>query len=416
MRFTQGYVTAPFCSASRAGLLTGQYQTRFGYEFNPIGHRNEDPLAGLPPSQRTLADALRRVGYATALLGKWHLGAQARNHPYRRGFDEFFGFLHEGHYFAPPPYRGVTTMLRRRRLPDGGHGRWTRHDGQLILSTHMGYDEPAYDANNPILRGGQPVVEDEYLTDALTREALDFLDRTRDRPYFLYLSYNAVHSPLQAPARSLEKLRHIPDVHRRIFLGMLERLDNSVGAVLNKVRQLDQERKTLIFFLSDNGGPTRELTSSNAPLRGEKGQVYEGGIRVPFMVQWTGVLPAGRVDRRPVISLDVFATSVAVAGAQPPAKLDGRNLVPLLANRQSEVIHPQLFWRTGDRMALRSGPWKVLRNPTRRSDQGRWEMYHLEDDPAESTNLATSEPERLKQLVDQWRKWNAEMKDPIWTP
>ncbi len=157
VRFTSGYVTASYCSASRAGLMTGRYQTRFGYEFNPIGAQNDDPHVGLPSSEVTLAEHLHRAGYATALIGKWHLGGTATYHPLRNGFDEFFGFLHEGHFYVPPPYRGVTTMLRRRTLPTGGEGRWI--DGATVLSTHMGQDEPAYDANNPIVRGGQPVSE-----------------------------------------------------------------------------------------------------------------------------------------------------------------------------------------------------------------------------------------------------------------
>ena len=195
---TQGYVTAAYCSASRAGLLTGRYQTRFGYEFNPIGAQNEDPAAGLPTSERTLADVLVNAGYVTGLIGKWHLGGTAKYHPIRRGFDEFFGFMHEGHYFVPPPYRQATTWLRRKVLPGGGMGRWTSTDGRSIFSTHMGYTEPDYDADNPIYRAGQPVDEQNYLTDAFTREAVDFIDRNADRPFFLYLAYNAVHSPALA--------------------------------------------------------------------------------------------------------------------------------------------------------------------------------------------------------------------------
>ena len=157
IRFTSGYVTAAYCSASRAGLLTGRYQTRFGYEFNPTGAHNEHPDAGLPGSQLTLARHLHNAGYTTALIGKWHLGGHAKYHPLRRGFDEFFGFTHEGHFYVPPPYREVTTMLRRKISPDGRKGRWISPDGKLVYSTHMGNDEPAYDANNPIVRGGQPV-------------------------------------------------------------------------------------------------------------------------------------------------------------------------------------------------------------------------------------------------------------------
>ena len=184
VRFTQGYVTAAYCSASRAGLLTGRYQTRFGYEFNPTGAPNEDPMAGLPRNQRTLARHLHNVGYTTGLIGKWHLGGHAKFHPIRHGFDEFFGFTHEGHYFVPPPWKGVTTWLRRRALPGNKRGRFTSADGKLIYSTHLG-DEPSYDANNPIVRGGQPVEEKAYLTDAFTREATDFIGRHRDKPFFL---------------------------------------------------------------------------------------------------------------------------------------------------------------------------------------------------------------------------------------
>ena len=183
VRFTEGYVTAPNCSPSRAGLLTGRIRTRFGHEFNPIGARNEDPDAGLPLEQKTLANVLHDAGYATAAIGKWHLGGTAACHPLRRGFDEFFGFLHEGHFFVPPPYRGVTTMLRRKALPDGREGRWASPDGRLVLSTHMGHDEPPYDADNPILRGGQPVAENAYLTDALAREAGVAVGRSGGRTF-----------------------------------------------------------------------------------------------------------------------------------------------------------------------------------------------------------------------------------------
>ncbi|MEC9095308.1 MAG: sulfatase-like hydrolase/transferase, partial [Planctomycetota bacterium] len=162
VRFTDGYVTAAYCSASRAGMMTGRYQTRFGYEFNPTGHRNENPDFGLPASQKTIADQLQLAGYTTSLIGKWHLGGTAAYHPFRRGFDEFFGFMHEGHYFVPAPYKGVTTMLRRKALPGNLSGRWFSKNEKLVYTDHMGYNEPDYDADNPILRGGQPVQEHEY--------------------------------------------------------------------------------------------------------------------------------------------------------------------------------------------------------------------------------------------------------------
>jgi len=417
VRFTAGYVTAPYCSASRAGLLTGRYQTRFGYEFNPVGAHNEDPDAGLPASETTLAQHLHDAGYTTGLIGKWHLGGHAKYHPLRRGFDEIYGFLHEGHYYVPPPYNGVTTMLRRKTLPGGGRGRWTSRDGTLVYSTHMRSNEPAYDANNPILRHGQPVAKYEYLTDAFTREAVDFIDRNKAKPFFLYLAYNAVHSPLQGADKYMRRFAHIKDVHRRIFAAMLANLDDSVGAVLKKLRDEGLEENTLVFFLSDNGGPTRELTSSNKPLRGGKGDVFEGGIRIPFMVQWKGTLPAKTVYRKPVVSLDIFATAAAVSGRAIPKKrpIDGVNLLPYLKSRSQDRPHEVLFWRLGRRAAIRVGDWKLLRNPGRRSSSA-WRLFDLSKDISESTDLAKREPKKLAELQQVFQRMNGRMKEPRWSP
>ncbi len=417
IRFTQGYVTAPFCSASRAGLMTGRYQTRFGYEFNPIGAKNEDPDAGLPLGEKTLADALVDAGYITGMFGKWHLGGTAKYNPIRRGFDEFFGFLHEGHYFVPPPYSNTTTWLRRKVLPGGGEGRWISKDEKLIYSTHMGNTEPDYDADNPIFRAGQPVEEHANLTDAFTREAVDFIDRHADKPFFLYLPYNAVHSPLQGADEYMERFAHIEDIQRRIFAAMLSNLDDSVGAVLAKLREEGLEENTLIFFISDNGGPTRELTSSNLPLRDGKGSVYEGGNRVPFIVQWKDSLPENQIYENPVLSLDIFATAVALANAKtdPKKTYDGVNLMPYLTGKDKTRPHETLFWRVDTRTTIRVGDWKLLRNP-RRGQSDAWELYDLSNDISESKNLASTRPEKLASMITTWQSLNAEMIDPVWTP
>lgn len=415
VRFTSGYVTAPYCSASRAGLMTGRYQTRFGYEFNPIGHRNEEPGAGLPASELTLAQHLHNAGYATGLIGKWHLGGSAAYHPHRRGFDEFFGFMHEGHYFVPPPYDGVTTMLRRRMLPTFEKGRWTRRDGKLILTTHMKHDEPAYDADNPILRGGQPVEEKAYLTDAFTREAVDFIDRNSDRPFFLYLAYNAVHSPLQGADAYMEKFSHIEDIHRRIFAAMLANMDDSVGEVMNQLRESGLEENTIVFFLSDNGGPTRELTSSNLPLRGSKGQMYEGALRVPFMMQWKGTIPSGQIYEKPVSSFDIYATAAANSeGVTAPKRIEGVDLIPFVTGKHSGTPHETLFWRQGGKSAIRHGDWKLLRMGGRKATGiAKWELYDLSKDISEETNLAKANPERLAELVKLWEQMNSQMVEPL---
>lgn len=409
VRFTQAYVTAPFCAQSRAALLTGRYQTRFGYENNPVGALNADPNVGLPLGERTIATELRESGYVTALVGKWHLGGTARFHPLRRGFDEFFGFLHEGHYYVPPPWLNHTTWLRRRTLPDGSKGRWVSQDRQTIWSTHMGGFEPDYDANNPILRNSQPVEEKQSLTNAFTREAVDFIQRHKEQPFFLYLAYNAVHSPLQADNAYLKSFAHIDDVQRRIFAAMLSQLDDGVGRILETVKQEKLTERTLIVFLSDNGGPTRELTSRNTPFRGEKGQLLEGGIRVPLIVSGPGLVSPGE-DQRLVSSLDLFPTLLAIAGGKPAAHLDGINLLPYLKDRSNEPIRTQLYWRMGARAAFRSGDWKILRD---RQDSA-WQLYHVANDLTESHDLSSTHAEKVRELEAAYKALDVTMVAPLW--
>ena len=409
VRFTSGYVTAPFCAASRAALMTGRYQTRFGFEFNPIGAKNAAPGIGLPVAEKTVADRLRDAGYATGLVGKWHLGGTEPFHPQRRGFDEFFGFLHEGHYYVTPPWQGVTTWLRRKKLPDGGQGRWTSPDGRTVWSTHLGSNEPEYDTGNPLLRSSQSVDEKANLTDAFTREACDFIGRHRSQPFFLYLAYNAVHSPMQGTDEYMKKFSHIEDIQRRIFAAMLAHLDDSVGKVLAELRESGVEENTLVVFLGDNGGPTSELTSSNAPLRGGKGDLWDGGIRVPFIVSWKNHITAGRVVDASVASIDATATALELANAGPSQKrLDGINLMPLLTGKMAEVHERNLFWRVGQKNALRSGNWKLIR------DGKEWQLYDLAHDIGETTNLAAKEPARVQQLTSLWDKWNTEQLEPLW--
>ncbi len=417
VRCTQAYVTAPNCSPSRAGLFTGRIPTRFGYEFNPIGARNEDPGTGIPDAEITLAETLHDAGYTTGLIGKWHLGGAADYHPQRHGFDEFFGFMHEGHYFTTPPWDGTTLMLRKRGLPkrsatDTASDRRYRVSDTLIYSSHMGHDEPDYDANNPIIRAGQPVTEHEYLTDALSREAVSFIQRYQRTPFFLCITYNAVHSPLQAKNSTLDRFEHIEDVHRRIFAAMLADLDTGVGRVAEALQQHGIRENTLVIFLSDNGGPTKELTSSNLPLRDGKSSMYEGGLRVPFIVHWPGVLPAGEVCTETVSSMDIYPTVAKVAGAKIPRHVEGFDMLPLLLDRSLKTKHQTLYWRQGGRAALRHGPWKIVA-PNRNAEERLWELYNIDSDIGESRNLANAYPQKLSELKELWTALDAEMVAPL---
>jgi arylsulfatase B len=209
----------------------------------------------------------------------------------------------------------------------------------------------------------------------------------------------------------MQRFTHIEDIQRRIFAAMLANLDDSVGEVLDKVREKELEEKTLIFFLSDNGGPTRELTSSNLPLRGEKGQMYEGGLRVPFIVQWKGRVPAGRVYDKPVVSVDMFATAAQLSGAKRPTNLDGVDLMPYLTGQQPGVPHQTFYWRQGSKTALRHGDWKLV-NMSRNLSQPKWELYNIANDISEKDDLATEKPAMVTELEQIWQRMNGEMKDP----
>jgi arylsulfatase A-like enzyme len=276
----------------------------------------------------------------------------------------------------------------------------------------MGNFEPDYDADNPILRNSQPVDERENLTDAFGREADDFIRRHKAQPFFLYLAYSAVHSPLQGADAYMQRFAHLPDIQRRIFAAMLAHLDDSVGRVLARVRAEGLEERTQIVFFSDNGGPTRELTSSNRPLRGEKGQLLEGGIRVPMLLQWKGRVPAGVVESRMVSALDLFPTAVVAAGGKPAANLDGVDLVPHLGKPGGGPIRAQHYWRVGPQAAFRAGDWKIYRGRNEKT----WQLYHLAGDIGEERDLAAAQPAKLAELEKAWRELDAQMIEPLFGP
>ena len=372
VRCTDGYVTAPLCAPTRAGLLTGRYGQRFGFEHNPGPPAVAAPDFGLPEDQPTLAERFREAGTATGLFGKWHLGYREEARPTRRGFEEFVGFLAGAHAYLP---RSTSAV--------------------------------------PLLRGTEAFEPAEYLTDLFAREAAEFIGRHRARPFFLYLPFNAVHAPLQAPEARLERFASLADPRRQTFAAMLAAMDDAVGRVLAKLREEGLEERTLVFFLSDNGGPTGRTTSSNGPLRGAKGQVYEGGIRVPYLVRWKGTLPAGGVFRRPVSSLDVAATALAAAGlaTEGGASLDGVDLLPFLTRERSDDPHPALFWRMGPQSAARVGDWKLVVR-----GGGEAQLFDLASDIGENVDLAARDPERLAELRRAYDAWNAENVPARWPP
>jgi len=366
LRCTQGYVAATYCSPSRAALMTGRYPTRFGHEFNSVAN-----VVGLSLKEVTMADRLKAEGYATCCVGKWHLGQQPENRPTRRGFDEFYGTLANTPFFHP-------TNFVDSRISD---------DVRAVTDDSF------------------------YTTDAYAERAVDWLGKQKDRPWFLYLPFNAQHAPLQAPQKYLDRFPNIADEKRKIFAAMLSAMDDAVGRVLAKVREMGQEENTLVFFVADNGGPTESTTSQNGPLNGFKMTTYEGGPRVPFLVQWKGKLPTGKTYDLPVINLDILPTVLAAGGTSidPGWKLDGVNLLPYLTGANTARPHETLYWRYGPQWAVRHGDMKLV---VSRGGSGQPELYDLSKDIGEKNNLASSQPEKVKQLQALYDAWSAEQAPP----
>ncbi|MBU6174803.1 MAG: sulfatase-like hydrolase/transferase [Planctomycetes bacterium] len=377
VRFTNGYVSGVYCSPTRAGLLTGRYQNRFGHEYNPGGSGTH----GLPLSQQTIADRLKVVGYKTGLVGKWHLGSDATLHPQQRGFGEFLGFLGGAHSYFDP----------------------------------VG-----------ILRGTKPIGEMDYSTDTFASEAVSFIERYSSEPWFLYLAFNAVHTPMHATDGRFKKFESITDNKRRTYAAMMAAMDDAIGSVLSKLSATKQLENTLICFISDNGGPTMVGTttngSQNSPLRGSKRTTLEGGIRVPFLVSFPSQLKPAIYDK-PVIQIDLFTTALIAAGATPKPdwKLDGVDLLPHLKGTNSSDPHDALFWRFGQQRAVRSGDWKLVQYDLNADAQtGRekgvtdLKLYNLAKDIHEDRDLAPSMPEKVTELQAKWEKWNSLNETPLW--
>ena len=370
---TNGYVTHPFCSPTRAGLLTGRYQQRFGHEFNPV----YDPLdknEGLPLNERLMPQFMKEAGYVTGWVGKWHLGSSPSHIPSQRGFDETFGFIGGGHRYLE----------------------WTPNERQYTL---------------PIMKNDKPVDVKNHLTTELGDAAASFVHTQANKPWLLYLAFNAPHTPHEPTAEKLEKFAKIQNLQRRKLAAQISILDDAIGVVMDRLHSSKQSESTLVFFLSDNGGPTQS-GAINTPLRGAKGTVYEGGIRVPFVISWPGMLSAGTRFESPVISMDIFATALAVAGTAIPADkvYDGVNLIPYLKGEKNDLPHQQLFWRhgAGQNHAMREGNWKMVRAKNKPA-----ELYDLGNDIAESKDLANEKPDVAKRMNAVLDAWDRELKAPV---
>lgn len=364
IRCTQGYVSAPLCSPSRAGLMTGRYPTRYGHENNGMA-----PGKRLPEAETTLAQRLKALGYATGIVGKWHLGGFGSALPMQRGFDDYFGVLgNPGSYFQPKGFIDSSVSALKQPVKD----------------------------------------KDFYTTDAFAARAIRWIEEHKDRPWFLYLPFNAVHAPHEATEKYLKRFPQLKNKDRN-FAAMLSAMDDAVGVVLAKLQQLGLEENTLIFFISDNGAPGGR--GGNGPLHGGKYTTWEGGVRLPFMVQWKGTLPAGKTYDFPVVQLDVLPTCIAVAGGtvDPGWKLDGVNILPYLRGEKTARPHETLYWRIDGMWAIRHGDLKLVHPAAGKAPP---QLFDLSKDIGENTDLAASRSEDVRALQALWDRWNAEQAPP----
>jgi len=369
-----GYVSAPVCSPSRAGFLTGRIGVTFGHDNNLGGHiKGFDPeFVGLPVDQKTIADRLGELGYKTGLIGKWHLGDLPQFHPLRRGFTDFWGFTGGGHvYFPTPPGKG-------------------------------------YDA--PIECNYAPVEPITYITDDIGNESVKFIERHRDEPFFLYASFNAPHTPMQATEADLELYKHIKNEKRRTYCAMVHRLDVNIGKIQAALRENGLADNTMTVFISDNGGPVDANASINSPFNGQKGILLEGGMHVPYVVHFPGRIEAGKKYLPMVSSVDFAPTFLKAAGGSIDEKMkfDGVDLMPFLSEQTNAAPHETLRWKFTISRAIRDGKWKLVSVPDRLPM-----LFNLEEDISEQNDVALEHLDQTKKMLEDLGQWDVRLPYPV---
>jgi arylsulfatase A-like enzyme len=415
VRFTDGYASAPVCGPSRAGLQTGRYQERFGFEYNNgPAVRDLKEGYGLDTKEITLAQLLKAQGYHTALFGKWHLGMQDQFYPTNRGYDEFIGFLPGQTSYMDPNDPEVHLSLAAAAADEGGAA--SKAETNMRQFTRNALAQIVDGPSKTIVHN-----EKEYLTDYLGDRDAEFIraNAKTGKPYFLYAAFNAVHAPLMVTKKYYDRFPDIKDDQLRTYAAMVASLDDNVGKILDAVDASGQAKNTIVVFASDNGcAEYYEGMCSCEPLRGGKLSHYEGGTRVPFMIRWPEHYKAGTVYRKVASLLDVLPTAVAAAGGKLPGDrvYDGVDLTPFLTGQKQGDPHDMLVWRRRPLVSIRKGDWKLWESVNDETGKyGEYKLlFNLKTDLNETTNVADKNPEKVKELEGLIHQWAKDMTDPKW--